>query len=372
MKQDLPSWLDMSPWLRVCERADDAAVRGALSAAAPGVHEFAVLLSAAAAGSLETMARRALAITRRHFGRAISLYVPLYLSSYCSGGCVYCGFASDRQQTRHRLEKTDLLAEIDALKQKGFEDVLLLTGERSPEADFGFLLDCVSVASERFHRVTVESFAMTVEEYRMLAEAGCTGITLYQETYDDDLYGKLHRWGPKRDFISRLEAPARALEGGLRTVGMGALLGLSDPVGEVLALFQHMGQLRKRFWEAGVSVSFPRIRPQDGGFVAPWPVGERLLAQIVFAFRICLPDTPLVLSTRERASFRDGIAGIGICKMSVSSRTTVGGYREQEGGGGEEQFRVDDSRDVDTFCRMLRSRELEPVFKNWDAVYRQT
>jgi 2-iminoacetate synthase len=225
--------------------------------------------------------------------------------------------------------------------------------------------------ASRFHNLTVEVFAMAEEEYRGLATAGCTGVTLYQETYDPVRYERLHLAGPKRDYAWRLDAPARALAGGMRMVGLGALLGLSEPGADMLCLFRHATYLRQRFWKGGVSLSFPRIRPQSGDYAPEFAVDERLLAQIVFAFRICLPDAPLVLSTRESPRFRDGIAGIGISKMSVGSKTTVGGY----GGNVAHtpgQFEIDDSRDVDAFCAMLRAKGLQPVFKNWDVAYRET
>lgn len=334
----------------------------------PADSAFLSLLRADPSLHLEAMARRAQQLTRQHFGRVITLYAPLYLSSFCTGGCAYCGFAADRDQPRRRLELPEVADELAALKGMGFEQVLLLTGERTPQADFDYLLACVRAAGRVFHEVTVESFPMAVAEYRQLADAGCTGVTLYQETYDPVAYVRWHRWGPKRDFAARLDAPARALEGGMRTVGLGALLGLADPQADAVALFRHVRALQSRDWRAGISVSFPRLRPEAGGFQPPCPVSDTQLAQIIFAFRICLPETPLVLSTREPAVLRDGLAGVGITRMSVASRTTVGGY----GGaapGASRQFAVSDERDIATFCAALRRRGLDPVFKNWDAAY---
>jgi 2-iminoacetate synthase len=364
----LPAFLDPAPWLPLCGAAAPTDVRRALDARTPGVREFAALLSPAAAESLEEMALRARHLTRQHFGRTISLYVPLYLSNYCSGGCVYCGFAADRNQPRRKLNRAELQSEVEALHRVGFEDVLLLTGERCPEADFGYLLDCVNVAVKRFHSVAVESFAMTAEEYRQLAEAGCTGVTLYQETYDPSGYARLHRWGPKRDYLYRLQAPERGLGAGLRTFGVGALLGLNDPRFEALCLFRHVEYLRKRFWRSGLTVSFPRLCHEQGDYHAAHAVSDRFLAQMIFAFRICLPDLPLVLSTREVPAFRDGMAGVGISRMSAASRTTVGGYGSAAAPTGG-QFSVNDPRDVAAFCSALRAKGLEPVFKNWDGVF---
>ena len=365
---DLPEAIDPRPWLSASPPGA-CAVAAALATEEPDEAAFVALVRADPDVWLERMAQRARVLTRRQFGRTVQLYAPLYLSNYCSGGCAYCGYAADRKQPRLKLEPDEIERELAAMKRLGFEQVLLLTGERTPHADLGYLLEGVRIAARMFHEVTVEAFPMAAEEYRALAEAGCTGITLYQETYDPVLYPDYHRWGPKRDFLGRVGAPERALSGGISSVGLGALLGLADPLFDTLALFRHVRDLQSRFWRAAFSVSFPRLRPEAGGFQAPYSVSDRLLAQIIFAFRICLPETTLVLSTRERPAFRDGLAGVGINRMSAGSRTTVGGY---DGAAADEgQFVVSDDRDVETFCAMLRTRGLDPVFKNWDAAYRE-
>lgn len=370
MPEAIPDYLDATPWLSLVNRASAADVRRALSCETPGEAELAALLSGAATPMLETLAKRAQALTQRHFGKTLSLYIPLYLSDYCSGGCVYCGFAADRRKSRRRLEPGEIARELDAVRAMGFDEILLLTGERTPQADLEYLCGAVREAARRFAAVTVEAFPMSADEYRMLVEAGAVGVTLYQETYEPVQYERLHRWGPKRDYLNRIDAPARILSSGMRTVGLGTLLGLNDPHFDAISLYRHAMFLRRKFWQAGVSLSFPRVCPQEGGYQPPFPVSDRTLAQIIFAFRICMPDVPLVLSTREAPAFRDGIAGIGINKMSIASRTTVGGYDAPPAPSQDGQFEVNDDRDVDTFCAMLKHKGLEPVFKNWDKVYR--
>jgi 2-iminoacetate synthase len=365
---ELPTELAPSPWLLKARAASELDVRRALTSSAPTEAEFAALISPAADGLLEEMAQRAKHLTENHFGRTISIYAPLYLSDYCPGGCAYCGFAADRSQPRSRLSRDEMLSEFVALKAMGFEEVLLLTGERSPQADFEYLRDAVAEAAKHFAAITVEAFPMTTDEYRELAAAGCVGVTLYQETYEPIQYQALHRWGPKRDYANRLDAPSRVLEAGMRYVGLGALLGISDPMFDTLALYRHARALRRKFWQSGVTISFPRVCPQEGGFQPPFLVDERLLARIIFAFRICMPDIPLVVSTRENAKFRDGIAGVGVSKMSIASRTTVGGYRAPTSSP-DGQFQINDNRDIETFFTALRDKGLEPVFKNWDSVY---
>lgn len=368
MNTPLPEWLDISPW-RGTAAISHERVRASIYNENPDTRDLFVLLSPGGADLLEEMAQRARQLTRRHFGRTISLYAPLYLSNYCSGGCVYCGFAADRGRKRNRLELDEVRDELDSLRCKGFSEILLLTGERHPKADLEYVLTCIRMAAEMFANVTIEMFPMSTEEYARLVEAGCTGVTLYQETYDPVVYDRMHRWGPKKDFLSRLEAPERALAAGMRSMGIGALLGLANPVDEALRLYLHARRLQRIYWRSAVSISFPRIRPQEGEFQPPFPVQDRLLAQMIFAFRILLPDAHLVLSTREGRNFRDGMVGLGVSKISAGSRTTVGGYAENhaESYG---QFDVSDGRSVEEICAMLREHDLEPVFKNWDSVYR--
>jgi len=369
MSAALPEWLAPLPWLDVAKTADAALVERSLGADAPGIREFAALLSPAAASRMEALAHRALALTRRHFGRAISLYAPLYLSNYCPARCTYCGFSANLRIARHKLTATELEAELSALKDIGIEEILLLTGDRAAVADHPYVRDSVRLAAARFPNVAVEVFPMSVDEYSAVSAAGCTAVTIYQETYDPTRYEQSHLSGPKRDYHGRLDAPARALAGGIRMVGLGALLGLGEPLFDLLCLYQHATHLRRRFWKGGVSISFPRLRPEPGGYTAVFPVDENFLAQIIFAFRICLPDVPLVLSTRESPRFRDGMAGVGISKMSVASRTTVGGYDLETVPSGS-QFDINDQRGVAAFCAALKAKGLQPVFKNWDAAYR--
>lgn len=361
-----PDWLTAPDALHP---SDDRTFDSLLAHENPGPRELVAFLADRNAAHLERLAHRAQALTRRHFGRTIALYAPLYLSNFCSSGCVYCGFASDRRIPRARLAADAIEREITALKRMGIEEVLLLTGERTPQADFEYLLQSVRQAAPHFAAVTIETFPMTGDEYALLVDAGCTGVTIYQETYDPVLYPSLHRWGAKRDFRFRLDAPERALRAGFRTAGLGVLLGLGPSTADAVALLRHIIHLRRVCWQAGLSVSFPRLRPQTGGFQPAHPVDDAGLARLICAMRICLPDVHLTLSTRETPAFRDGMAGIGISKMSVASRTTVGGYGHADHAA-QGQFEVADARTAEVFCDALRARGLEPVFKNWDRLYR--
>ena len=365
-----PEFVDPTPWLRFADNQDPQAVLQAMQAQDPGERELALLLSPAARNLLEPMAQRAAALTRRHFGRIISLYSPLYVANYCSNGCSYCGFASDRKQRRAHLSLDQVRKELDAMRSWGCQEVLILTGERCPQADVDYLEACVRLAAERMPSVALEVFPMETAEYRRLAQAGATSVTMYQETYDPVVYDQCHRWGAKKNYSYRLEAPDRLLAAGMRSVGIGALLGLGEPKAEMISLFRHLRHLQRGHWKAGVALSFPRLRPQQGGFQPAHVVDDRQLAQIIWAFRTCLPTVALTLSTRESSAFRDGMAGVGISKMSVNSHTAVGGYTDQ-GETTKAQFDINDGRPTEEFLAMLRGKGLEPVFKNWDGVYRE-
>lgn len=370
MIKPLPEWLDPSIWIKYAESNNLDAIEKAIKSEHPTEKDLALMLSPHAYHFIELMAQKAKALTQRHFGKTISLYTPLYLSNYCNGGCLYCGIAADRQAKRSVLNTIQLEKELKAITDSGLDEIVLLTGERMPEADVNYIKEAIKVCAKKISSINIEVFPMLENEYRELATAGCTSVTLYQETYNQLIYDKVHRWGDKRDFFKRLDAPDRALKGGLRNVGLGALLGLSDPTFDMLCLYRHAKYIIKNFWQAGITLSFPRIKPQMGEFKANYEVNEGMLSQYIFAFRICLPNVPLLLSTREPEYMRDGLAGLGISKMSVASKTTVGGYSE-EAEESTEQFSISDNRSIKDFCNALRKNNLEPVFKNYDPNYRE-
>lgn len=337
----------------------------ALSVRKPGLEDLAALISPAARPFLEQMARRAQSLTRKHFGKVIELYIPLYISNYCVNGCSYCGFASDRPIERRRLTLEQIKKEALVLAKEGYDEILLLTGERSNAEDFSYLIESINLCRRYFNRVTVEAFPMERHEYETLVAAGLFGVTVYQETYQEDLYEKVHRWGKKQDYLYRLSTPERALQAGARAIGLGVLLGLGEPRKDLIYLAEHVRSLYRRYWDAYISISFPRLRPEVGGFLSPYAVTDREQAQFIYAFRIVFPKFHLVLSTREPPAIRDNLAGVGISKMSVGSKTTVGGYHMAHNDAC--QFEISDSRSREAFCAALAKCGLTGVYKNWDS-----
>jgi 2-iminoacetate synthase len=259
-----------------------------------------------------------------------------------------------------------VLAEAEVLHRQGFRHLLLVSGEHRTRVPVEFIADIARALRDRFAALAIEVYPMETAEYRLLAENGITGIAVYQETYDRARYSDLHQ-GPKADFSYRLATPERAARACLREIGIGALLGLSDHRLDLALLARHAAYLMKTYWKANISISFPRIRKAAGGFTPLETITDRQLAQAVFALRMILPDAELVLSTRENRAFRDGMAGLGITRMSAGSRTNPGGYSIADDA--LEQFTIDDRRSASEVAAMLAHKGLEPVWKDFDRFF---
>jgi len=346
--------------------ASDRDVERILDRGAYRLEDFPALISPAASAHLERMAREARRITRLRFGKVVRLYAPLYISNECVNACAYCGFNVRNRIERVTLTLQEVREQAAILHRHGFRHLLLVSGEAPHRVPLDLLCEIAGALSRDFSALSIEVYPLDTDAYRRLARAGITGIAVYQETYSRGLYRTLHR-GPKADFEYRLGTPERAGEAGFREIGIGALLGLWDFRVETTCVAMHAAYLMKRFWKAQVAVSFPRLRRAEGAFSPLAPVSDRDLAQAVFALRMVFPDVDLVLSTREHPAFRDGLAGLGITRMSAGSRTSPGGYEAEEEP--LQQFEVADPRSPAEVAEMLLARGLEPVWKDFDPAF---
>ena len=344
-----------------------ADVRRALSASELSIPDLAALVSPAAEEFLPTMASRSQAITQQRFGRVIQIYAPLYLSNYCTNCCLYCGFSAEHKIRRRCLTLDEIDDEANTLRERGVNHLLLVSGEAPKMMGVDFLEEVARRLKDRFASLSIEVQPMTEAEYAGLFAAGISSVAVYQETYDPALYQRLHPSGRKADYAYRLATPARAAAAGMREVGIGALLGLSDWRSEGLALGLHLAWLRKQFWRTGLTVSFPRIRPAEGGFQALSPVSERNLSQLIFALRLFDHNVGLLLSTREEARYRNGMLGLGPTRYSAGSCTAPGGYAHEENS--DEQFAVDDQRSIAEVCSAIAGQGFDPVRKDWDSCF---
>lgn len=355
---------DLTTNLRALNNTDHAAVASVLKKSRHSPQHLPSLLSPAAGEHLDEMAFVAERITRRRFGNVMQLYIPLYLSSKCSGSCVYCGFRSSNSIQRTTLSFEEAMAEGLELRKMGFQNILLVAGVTDDLFRENYLQRLVSRFSAWFASVSIEIEDLTESVYRELRNANLDGVTLYQETYNRDTFTAMHPGGKKSDFDGRLNAMDRVAAAGIRKMGIGALLGLHDFREEGLAIGRHVQYLLKHYWRSAVAVSFPRLRESEAGMKAPCPASDRELAQMVFAFRIVFPDIDLVLSTREPPELRDLLAGIAITYMSAGSRTSPGAYTLAQPSG--RQFELEDTRPVPEICKALRAKGLDVVWKDWN------
>jgi|WetSurMetagenome_2_1015567.scaffolds.fasta_scaffold00055_49 2-iminoacetate synthase len=329
--------------------------------------DYLALLSNSAAPYLEPMARKASALTRKHFGNVIFIFTPLYVSNHCDNVCPYCSFGRQHRITRSHLPTADIRKEAQAIASSGMRHILVLTGESRSMATPEYVREAVSILHEHFSSVSVEVYPMTQEEYGALASAGADGLTLYQEVYNEERYHQLHRGGPKDNYGFRLDAPTRAALAGLRSVTVGALMGLFEPRSEAFFTGLHASWLQKTFPSVEVSLSFPRLRPMVREFEPYREIGDRFYLQMLLAARIFLPRCGITVSTRESREFRDAIAPLCVTKMSAGVSTAVGGHTC--GAGTTAQFEIADTRTLEEMKKDLGDIGLQAVMQDWNSHY---
>ncbi|MEN2983865.1 MAG: 2-iminoacetate synthase ThiH [Dictyoglomaceae bacterium] len=314
--------------------------------------------------NLYLMAEVSKKITERYFGKVINLFTPLYLSNYCTCGCSYCGFSMEnRNLKRIKLNEEEILKELKTIKSFGIDSILLLTGCDMINTPFEYILSGVKIAKDMFSEVAVEVYPLKEEEYKILVQNGLTGVTQYQETYNKEVYDKLHPYGPKRDYYYRLYTQERALKGGVKEVTLGVLLGLNDPIEDVFKMILHAEYLMKKFPNAEINVSFPRFRPAGTNFKESFKITDKMMLRFIFSARIYLKNVGIPLSTRENSKFRDALIGYGITKMSAGSKTCVGGYSKEYYSGN--QFENEDKRSVEEIVEVIKRKGYRPEFTNW-------
>lgn len=328
------------------------------------------LLSPAAVPYLEAMAQKANRLTRWHFGRTISLYAPLYISNLCAADCVYCGFSvrSGNKEKRITLKPDAIRQECEALAAMGYENVLLLTGEAPKAVDVDYITEAITIAREYFSGVSVEIYAVDEADYRKFVEAGLEGVTLYMETYHRPTYAQVHLEGDKADYDYRLDASERAGRAGVRSLSIGALLGLYQWQEELMWVGLHARHLQKHCWQSAVSISFPRLLHTPERFHVRDLVRDADLVQGMLALRLFLPEAGFNLSTREAPALRDKLIPLGVTAMSAGSSTRPGGYATR---GKEvlEQFEIEDLRSPGEVVAVIRAAGYDPVWKDYDHAF---
>lgn len=336
----------------------------ALSKEVLSAEDFAALLSPAASGYIEEMARKAQIETRKHFGNSIYMFTPLYIANYCENYCIYCGFNCHNKIHRAKLTYEEIEKEMKAIADTGLEEILLLTGESKKMSDVEYIGEACKIARKYFKLIDLEVYPMNSDEYAYLHKCGADYVTVFQETYNSDKYETLHLAGHKRIFPYRVNAQERALMGGMRGVGFAALLGLDDFRKDAFATGIHAYLIQKKYPHAEIAFSCPRLRPIiNNDKINPKDVHEPQLLQIICAYRLFMPFASITISTRECERFRNNIINIAATKISAGVGVGVGGHGEEKKG--DEQFEISDSRSVSEVYNAIKKQGLTPVMSEY-------
>ncbi len=327
------------------------------------LEDYLSLLSPAAKNYLEEMAVRAHKKNLQHFGKTILLYTPLYISNYCVNECVYCGYNKHSDIPRKKLSLEEIDREAKIISDKGIQHILLLSGESPVDTSIEYLEEVVEVLKKYFQSIAIEIYPLKEEGYRRLVQKGVDGVTLYQEVYDRGIYQKLHPKGPKRNYDFRIKALERAIKGGVASVNLGALLGLSDFRKEAFYTGVHSKYLLDTYPSVATSVSFPRMQPYLGGYEDIDPVHDQDFVQILLAYKIFMPMTGITLSTREEPALRENLIPLGITKMSAGVSTAVGGHSSDKEN--TEQFEISDNRSIEEVKESILKKGYQPILQDW-------
>ena len=318
-------------------------------------------------------------IKKDFYGNRIVMFAPLYLSNYCVNGCLYCPYhLKNKHIARKKLTQDEIRAEVTALQDMVHKRLAIETGEDPVNCPIEYVLESIKTIYDMKHkngairRVNVNIAATTVENYRKLKEAGIGTYILFQETYHKESYLKLHPTGPKHNYDYHTEAMDRAMEGGIDDVGCGVLFGLELYRYEFAGLLMHAEHLEAVYGVGPHTISVPRIKKADDIDPDMFDNGidDDTFAKIVACIRIAVPYTGMILSTRESKKCRERVLHLGISQISGGSRTSVGGYVEEEAEDeSSEQFDVSDKRTLDEVVNWLMDMEYIPSFCT--ACYRE-
>lgn len=328
--------------------------------------DFLALLSPKAEKHLEQMAVKANSLSTQHFGKSILLYTPMYLGNYCVNKCAYCGFNVENKIDRKKLTLDEVEREAKLIHDSGLRHILILTGESKYHTPVSYIKDCVNVLKKYFDCISIEIYPLETEEYKELINAGVDGFTIYQETYDEKVYDTVHISGPKKNYKFRLDAPERACKAKMRSINIGALLGLCDWRKEAFFTGIHGSYLQNNYLDIELSFSLPRIRPHVGSFTDLVDVNDRSLVQVMLALKIFMPRSGITISTREQSQFRDNLIPLGVTKMSAGVSTEVGGHSQDKKS--DSQFDISDRRSVDEIKQSILKKGYQPIFKDWQYI----
>lgn len=341
--------------------------------------EASVLLACEDADKMAQIYDLAEQIKKDFYGNRIVIFAPLYLSNYCINGCVYCPYhIKNKHIARKKLTQEEIRREVIALQDMGHKRLAIEAGEDPQNNPIEYILESINTIYSIKHkngairRVNVNIAATTVEEYRMLKDAGIGTYILFQETYNKKGYEELHPYGPKSNYAYHTEAMDRAMEAGIDDVGLGVLFGLQMYRYEFAGLLMHAEHLEAVHGVGPHTISVPRVKPADDINPEEFDNGisDEIFAKLCALIRISVPYTGMIISTRESQAVREKVIRLGVSQISGGSKTSVGGYYEPEPEDARsEQFDVSDTRTLDEVVKWLMELGYIPSFCT--ACYRE-
>ncbi|HPT39006.1 MAG TPA: [FeFe] hydrogenase H-cluster radical SAM maturase HydG [Candidatus Omnitrophota bacterium] len=308
------------------------------------------------------------------YGKRVVLFAPLYISNLCVNNCLYCGFNTDnRALKRKALSVEEISQQIQWLLKRGHKRILAVCGEAAPNGmkNIDYYVQAVkaiyavSVGKHRIKRVNVNCAPLNVDEFKRLKDSGIGTFQIFQETYHDQTYRKVHVRGPKSDPDNRITAPDRAFAAGIDDIGIGPLFGLYDWRFETLGLLSHIEHMEKEFHVGPHTISVPRLEPAEGSelsFNSPYKISDEDFKKVVAVLRLSVPYTGIIMSTRESAVMRDALLDLGISQVSAESSVTPGGYSDHREDRISGQFSLGDNRTIEEVVASLIAHGYIPSF----------
>lgn len=331
--------------------------------------EIAVLLNLEDENSIQKLFKTAKQVKEKIYGKRIVFFAPLYVSNHCCNNCLYCGFRHDNKELRRRILTTDeAVKDAEKIIEMGHKRILLVAGEDLAKTSLQYTKEIIQgiyadkIDNGEIRRLNLNLAPLSVEQFKEVASWGIGTFQVFQETYHPVVYKKMHPSGPKSNYEWRLKVWDRAIEGGIKDFGIGALFGLYDYRFEVLALIEHSRYLMEKYSVGPHTISVPRIEPAEGSSVSekpPYEINDTQFKKVIAILRLAVPYTGMILTTRENADMRREAIELGITQLSAGSKTNPGGYSEDNS---TAQFTMSDNRSLDEMVKELSEKGFIPSF----------
>ncbi|WP_026476693.1 [FeFe] hydrogenase H-cluster radical SAM maturase HydG [Alkaliphilus transvaalensis] len=314
---------------------------------------------------LNSLMEAAQFVKEKIYGKRVVIFTPLYTSNECTNNCLYCGFrVANKHLHRKTLTTKEIVDEAKVIVEQGHKRLLLVCGEDPKKTSINHITEALEAIYKEtdIRRINVNAAPMEVEDFKKLKEVGIGTYQIFQETYHRETYGKMHPSGSKKDYDYRLTAIERAMEAGIDDFGIGVLLGLYDYRFDVLATLMHSQYMDDKYHVGPHTISVPRLRPANDSAIkeVPYEVKDEDFKKVVAVYRLTLPYTGIILSTRESVELRDALLSLGVSQMSAGSKTNPGGYGEEDKEA--TQFETSDERKLDEILQVICQQGYLPSF----------